>query len=449
MGADKTLLIHGGTILTMSPAWGTIEQGYIVCKEGMITALGRGPCTLPESPETERINAAGKLVLPGLINTHTHAPMSLFRGIADDLPLMEWLNRYIFPLETRLMSPDFVYVGTLLAGLSMVRSGTTTVGDGYFFEHDAARALRDLGIRGVMAQGVIDFPNPQYQTPQEGFERIGEFINHWSGSQIIRPALFCHSPYTCSPESLVHAHRMSLDTGVPYMIHLAETHDEVEQIRRRYGTTPVRHLERLGILGPQMLAVHCVWLDEEEIRILAAHQVKIAHCPESNMKLAAGIAPIPALLRAGVTVGLGTDGCASNNNLDMFQEMDMAAKLHKVATGDPTVMDAPTVLAMATTEAARALGLADEIGSLEPGKRADIICLDLNQPHLTPMYNIPSQLVYAASGLDVDTVIVNGEILLCDRRFTRCDPGEIMDEAKRWAGTIANGTSTVYSFPSP
>jgi len=221
------------------------------------------------------------------------------------------------------------------------------------------------------------------------------------------------------------------------MIHLSETADEVSQVKERYGTTPVRHLERLGILGPHVLAVHCVWLDDEEIRIMAEHQVKVAHCAESNMKLAAGIAPIPKLLQAGVTVGIGTDGCASNNNLDMFQEMDTAAKLHKVATSDPTVMDAQTTLEMATIRAAKALGLENEIGSLEPGKKADIICLDLNQPHLTPLYNIPSQVVYAASGLDVDTVIINGQILLQDRCFIQCDPRDILREAKKWVTKIS------------
>ena len=437
MNKQRAILIQGGKILTMSPDFGIIEDGYIICKGDRISDMGPCPCPYSNISEMDIIHAEEMLVMPGLINTHTHAPMSLMAGVADDLPLMEWLNHYIFPLEAGLMSPDFVYQGSLLAGLSMIRTGTTTVADGYFFETHAVKAINELGMRGVMAQGIIDFPNPHYPNPHAGFQAIADFIQEWQGSALITPALFCHSPYTCSPETLTQALSLAEEKGVLYMTHLSETGDEVEQIKQRYGTTPVRHLERLGILGPHLLAVHCVCLDDEEIRILAEHQVKVAHCPESNMKLAAGIAPVPGLLEAGVTVGLGTDGCASNNNLDMFQEMDMAAKLHKVATLDPTVMDAQTTLEMATIRAARALGIEDEVGSLEPGKKADIICLDLNQPHLTPLYHIPSQIVYAASGLDVDTVIINGEIRLQNRCFTKCDPREILREVKKWGERIS------------
>ncbi|MGA1795793.1 MAG: amidohydrolase [bacterium] len=428
------LLITGGIVLPMNGR-PPISEGGVAIRGDRILAVGERGEICRTFTADRTLDKPAHLIMPGLVNTHTHAAMSLFRGLADDLPLMEWLNTYIFPAERRI-DAGLVHLGTRLACCEMIRTGTTTFKDMYLYEDAVAEATALMGMRAVVGEVLYDFPSPNYGPFEEGLAYTRRMIEKWRGHPLVRVAVEPHSPYLCSPESLREAHRIAEDEQCPLVLHLAETRDEVEQIRQRYGTTPVRHLERLGILGPHVLAVHCVWLDEEEIRLLAEHQVKVAHCPESNMKLAAGIAPVPALLRAGVTVGLGTDGCASNNNLDMFQEMDMAAKLHKVATGDPTVMDAPTVLAMATTEAARALGLADEIGSLEPGKRADIICLDLNQPHLTPLYNIPSQLVYAASGLDVDTVIVNGEILLSDRRFTRCDPQEIMEEVKRWAGTI-------------
>ncbi|MGA1839766.1 MAG: amidohydrolase [bacterium] len=430
------LLISGGIVLQMNGDKPIIDGGVAI-KDDKILSVGKETDLSLKFKAKKILNMSDHIVMPGLINTHTHAAMSLLKGLADDLPLMEWLSKYIFPAEASLMSPDFVYTGTLLTGMSMIRSGTTTLADGYFFEDAAAKAISELGMRGIMAQGILDFPNPQYQNPKEGLKKVLDFIQKWKGSEIIRPALLCHSTYTCSPDTLIRALQLSLDTDVLYMIHLSETKDEVDQIRQRYGTTPVRHLEKLGAMGPHMLAVHCVWLDDEEIQIIAKHGVKVAHCAESNMKLAAGIAPVPGLLKAGVTVGIGTDGCASNNNQDMFQEMDVAAKLHKVALFDPTVMDACTVLEMATIQAAKALGLEDKIGSLEPGKKADVICLDLNQPHLVPLYNIPSQIVYAASGLDVDTVIIDGQILLQNRCFTRCDPQEIINKSKTWGETIS------------
>ncbi|MGA1843428.1 MAG: amidohydrolase family protein, partial [bacterium] len=356
------LLITGGIVLPMN-GQPPISQGGIAVKGDRILAVGKNEEICRTFRAARTLDKPAHLIMPGLVNTHTHAAMSLFRGLADDLPLMEWLNQYIFPAERRI-NDTLVHLGTRLACCEMIRTGTTTFKDMYLFEEAVAEATARMGVRAVVGEVLYDFPSPNYGPFEEGLAYTQRMIGKWKGHPLVRVAVEPHSPYTCSPESLRHAHRIAESEQCPLVLHLAETRDEVEQIRQRYGTTPVRHLERLGILGPQVLAVHCVWLDEEEIRILADHQVKVAHCPESNMKLAAGIAPVPALLRAGVTVGLGTDGCASNNNLDMFQEMDMAAKLHKVATGDPTVMDAPTVLAMATTEAARALGLADEIGSL-------------------------------------------------------------------------------------
>ena len=429
------LMIMGDFLLPMD-GQNPLKDAGIVVKGDRILAVGTQSDLSSEYEAEKTLNMPGHLIMPGLINTHTHAAMSLFRGLADDLPLMDWLNHYIFPAEKRIDS-RLVDLGTRLACLEMIRTGSTTFKDMYLYEEAVAEAVAQMGMRGLLGEVLYDFPSPNYGPPEAGLSYARQMIKKWKGHSLIRVAVEPHSPYTCSPDLLERANEIAVKEGCLLVIHLSETREEVEQIRKRYGTTPVRHLERLGILGPHLLAVHCVCLDDEEIRILAEHQVKVAHCPESNMKLAAGISPVPRLLEAGVTVGLGTDGCASNNNLDMFQEMDMAAKLHKVATLDPTVMDAQTTLEMATIRAAKALGLEDEVGSLEPGKKADIICLDLNQPHLTPLYHIPSQIVYAASGLDVDTVIINGEIRLQNRCFTRCAPREILREVKKWGERIS------------
>ena len=429
------LLLSGGFILPMDGR-APLSESAIAVKGDRILDMGRQADLFSKYQAEMTLDMSDHLIMPGLINTHTHAAMSLFRGLADDLPLMDWLNHYIFPAEKRI-DKHLVYLGTQLSCLEMIRTGTTTFKDMYLYEEAVAEAAAQMGTRAVVGEVLYDFPSPNYGSPEDGLAYTHQLIKKWHGHPLVRIAVEPHSPYLCAPDLLRQANRIAIRENCLFAIHLAETADELKQIRERYGTTPVRHMERLGILGPHVLAVHSVWLDDEEIRIMAEHQVKVAHCAESNMKLAAGIAPVPKLLQAGVTVGLGTDGCASNNNLDMFQEMDTAAKLHKVATSDPTVMDAQTTLEMATIKGAKALGLEDEIGSLEPGKKADIICLDLNQPHLTPLYNIPSQLVYAASGLDVDTVIINGRILLRDRCFTQCDPGNILKEAGNWAQKIS------------
>lgn len=432
---DEADLLLTGEILLPMNGRGPIEKGSVAIKGGSILAVGSRADLLKGFNPLKELNLAGHLIMPGLINTHTHAAMSLFRGLADDLPLMEWLNNYIFPAEKHI-DAELVNLGTKLACLEMIRSGTTTFKDMYLFEEAVAQAASDMGIRAVAGEVLYDFPSPNYGPIGAGFEYTLRMIERWKTHPLINAAVEPHSPYLCSPDLLKRANEIALNTDSMLILHVSETKDEVKTIKERFGTTPIRHLERLGVLGPHVLAVHCVWLDDEEIRILAKHQVKVAHCPESNMKLAAGIAPIPHMLDAGVCVGLGTDGCASNNNLDLFQEMDSAAKLHKVHTFDPTVMNARTVLEMATVKGACALGLGDKTGSLEPGKKADIIAIDIDQPHLLPLYNIPSQLVYAALGADVDTVIINGKVLLYNRQFTQCDPQGIIDEANKWAKKI-------------
>jgi 5-methylthioadenosine/S-adenosylhomocysteine deaminase len=375
--------------------------------------------------------------MPGLVNSHTHLPMTLFRGLADDLPLDSWLNDHIFPAESAHLQPDSVRWGTLLACAEMLLSGTTTCCDGYFFEDQVAEAVETSGMRAVLGQGVIDFPAPGVPDPEHNIKIPRAFISKWQQrSALITPSVFCHSAYTCSGETLKNAKRLSTDAGLRFQIHAAETQVEVRQIRQKYNTTPIGYLDQLGTLDENTLLVHCVWLEEADIERIVKSKACISHNPESNAKLAAGIAPAPQLLRAGITLGLGTDGCASNNNLDMYHEMDMAAKIHKAKTHDPTTMDARTVVEMATIGGARAIGLDQQIGSLEEGKQADVIVVESRSPHLTPMYHPESHIVYTAKSADVRDVIVAGRILVRNRQILSLDVERIMSEVNEIADQI-------------
>jgi 5-methylthioadenosine/S-adenosylhomocysteine deaminase len=436
--AELDIMIRGGILLTMADQPDIVEDPLIGIRNGRIAFVQPGAAgTMGQHAAREVIDASGSLIMPGLVNTHTHIPMVLFRGMADDLPLMNWLNNHIFPAEARFINRETVYSGSMLGIAEMILSGTTTFCDGYFFEGAVARAAIDAGMRGVVAQGFIDFPTPEKSTQVDQRVVAENFVDRWRGrSNLITPALICHSPYTCSPETLQTVKAVARDKGLSFLIHLSETAEEVSLILERYGKRPAKHLHDLDLLDPSTIAAHCIWLDEEELDLLAAGRVKVAHDPESNMKLAAGVAPVPAMLRRGIEVGLGTDGSASNNNLDLFGEMSMAARLHKAFAADPTVMKAEKVVQMATLGGASVLGLADRIGSIEAGKCADIILIDLKKPHLTPLYNPFSHLVYAASGADVVTSIIDGKIVMRDRRLLTIDLPAVMDEVRRIAGAI-------------
>ena len=386
--------------------------------------------SLPETNEI--VYAKDAIILPGLINTHCHSPMALFRGMADDLPLKSWLYEHIFPAEAKYISPDTVYWASLLASVEMIASGTTTCIDGYFFADEIVKALHKSGMRALVAQGVIDFPAPGVPDSKKNLDVASAFLQRWMHfSDRIIPGIFCHSPLTCSEKTLLEARDISTQFDFPLQIHLSETREEVGEIKQKSSLRPVFYLDELGLLNRHLIAAHAIYLNEEEIDLLAEKKVKIAHCPESNMKLGSGVAPIAQMLEKGIAVSIGTDGCASNNNLDLFAEMDTTAKLAKVANLDPAIIDARTVLAMATIGGARAIGLENRIGTIEPGKKADIIIVDAHSPHMTPMYNPYSQLVYSATGGDVRDVIINGNIVYRDRRFTNLDSAEIMDEVTR------------------
>jgi len=429
------ILINNAWVLTMDPENTLFEKGAVAVSGDRIAAVGDGLALTASHRAEKTVDARGGIVMPGLVNAHTHAAMTCFRGIADDLPLMTWLNDHIFPAEAKLTF-DMVYQGTLLACAEMLLSGTTTFCDMYLFEDAAAQAAKAVGMRAVVGEVIYDFPSPNYGPVEAGLKYTEDLIEKWRDDPLITIAVEPHSVYVCSPDLLQKAGAIAEKNSAPLIIHVAETQKEVADVMEKYRRTPVAHLADLGILGPKVIADHCVALTPEDMAMLKRFDVKVAHNPESNMKLASGIAPVPELLNHGITVGIGTDGCASNNNLDIFQEMDMAAKLHKVNHLDPTVMDARTVVRMATIDGARVLGLEDTTGSLEVGKKADIIIVDVNRPHLVPMYDVYSHLVYAVNGSDVVAAMVNGNFLMEDRVLTTVDANAVMTAVNRIGQSI-------------
>jgi len=431
------ILVVNGTVLTLNANDTEISNGAVAISKDTITAIGPA-IDFSDWSASRVIDANGGIIMPGLINSHTHASMTCFRGLADDLQLMSWLNDHIFPAEAKL-DDQKVYLGALLACAEMIMSGTTCFCDMYLFEDAVARAAKQAGVRAVVGEVLYDFDSPNYGPIEKGFEYTQTLIDTWKDDPLITIAVEPHSTYLCGPELLKNAFNLAQSFGLPLVIHLAESKSEVEQIKERYDRTPVEHLAELEVLAPNVLACHCVELTENDISLLQRFDVKVAHNAESNMKLASGVAPVPKLLNAGICVGLGTDGCASNNDLDLFLEMDTVAKLHKAKTLDPTAMDARTVLKMATSQSARALGLDQFIGSLEAGKKADLIVIDTNKPHLTPMYNPVSHLVYAARGSDVTTSIINGTVVMEDRKFKSLDLKKVMDDVNKIAKEIMAG----------
>ena len=420
----KEIVIINAKLFAPDTPEGFVADGFVEIGAGRITQLGPMAHYVP-SQSACMIDAGGSLVMPGLVNGHNHAAMTLFRGMADDLPLMTWLEQYIFPAEARFVTPEMVYWCTRLATAEMIMSGTTTVADAYFYEDEAARAFVETGMRAVAAQGVIDSPAPGVPDPSENVATAARFVERWQGNELLTPAVFAHSPYTCSSRTLVRAKELARARNVPFFIHLAETGAERALLGKKWQGSPTAYLHSLDLLDGQTICIHAVWLDKHDISLIAASGAAVVTCPQSNMKLASGTAPVAELLSAGVRVGLGTDGCASNNDLDLFGEMDTCAKLHKVHSLDPTAGKARDVLRMATAHGARLLGFADG-GKLAVGMLADVILVDLDQPHLTPFYSVDN-LVYAAGGADVKSVIINGRLVMADRKILTFDVAEAME----------------------
>jgi 5-methylthioadenosine/S-adenosylhomocysteine deaminase len=431
-----SLIVTNGIVVTMDPARRVIQDGAVAIDGTDIAGVGPAADVAARFRGRETLDAQGQIVLPGLINTHTHAPMVLYRGLADDLALSEWLDKYIFPAEAKTVSPEFVRAGTRLAALEMIQSGTTTYTDMYYFEEEIAKETKAAGLRGVLGQTVIQFPVADATTPADALARAEAFIVAFKGDPLITPAVAPHAIYTLDAASLRAARDLSRRHNVPTLIHLAETAGEAENAETQFKMSPTQYLESLGFLGPGVLAAHGVWVPEGDIVLLQKRGVGVSHNPESNMKLASGSAPVPEYLQLDVAIGLGTDGAASNNDLDMFDAMRTAALLHKLQSGNPRVVSAHTALEMATIRGARALGMESRIGSLEVGKRADLILVDMSGARQTPMYNPLSHLVYVARGGDVRTTIVNGQVLMRDRRVLTLNEPEVLRDARAWAGKV-------------
>jgi len=436
-GESVDLLVTGGTVVTMDAERWVIEEGAVAIRGERIVAVG--PASELERKYRPRrlLRAEGRLILPGLVNTHTHAAMALYRGVADDVVLETWLRDYIFPLEAKLTTAEFVYWGTKLAAWEMILGGTTTFVDMYYFEDEVARAASEAGLRVVAGETILDFPSPDSPTPADGLRYTEEFIQRWRNHPLVTPAVAPHSAYTCSADTLQAATALAKRTGAPLLIHLAESKGEMETVKGRTGRTSARYLAELGVFDVPTLAAHCIYLDAADRALVAEKHVGCAHNPSSNIKLASGIAPVLALRAAGVKVGLGTDGPAgSNNDFDMMEEMDLAAKLQKIFSGDPQALPAIDALAMATIEGAQAAGLGEEIGSLEPGKRADVILLRRDAPHAIPAFDVYSQIVYSLKASDVEASIINGRVVMEQRRVLTLDEGEIRKHAERTAAAV-------------
>jgi 5-methylthioadenosine/S-adenosylhomocysteine deaminase len=437
------LVVTGGTVVTMDGQRRVIEDGAIAIRGDLIVAVGPRAEIESRFEAAQTIGAHGALVMPGLINGHAHAAMSLFRGLADDLALDEWLQKYIFPAEARNVTPDFVEWGTRLGVLEMLRGGITTYADMYYFEDVVARVTKEAGMRGVLGETIIDFPAPDNKTLEQAFAYTQKYLDHWKGDPLIIAAVAPHSIYTCSEKTLQDAAALARRNGAPILIHIAEAQFELEQSRAKHGATPVGYLERISFLGPDVVGAHCIWVDQADIAMLAHFNVGCIHNPSSNMKTAAGVMPIPEMLAAGEPIGLATDGAASNNNQDLFEEMDLAAKLQKVARMDPRALPAKQVVELATINGAGALHLGKMIGSLETGKKADLILVDTGAPHATPMYDVYSELVYALKASDVRTVVVAGKIVMKDRQLLTLDEKETLAKAQEYKDKIAASLSTL------
>jgi len=439
------LLVLGGTIVTMDSARQVIDDGGIAVRAGRIVAIGSRAQIEARYTSRQRVNATGKLITPGLINGHTHIPMVLFRGLADDLDLQEWLTKYIFPAEAKNVTEDFVRVGTRLGLAEMIRGGTTTYCDMYYFEDAIAEETSKAGVRGVLGETVIDFPVADNKTNAEAMTYVEKFVSRWKGSDLIVPAIAPHAPYTVSEDHLKAVRAFSDRTGAAIVTHVSETKRELDDSIKAKGASPVAYLERIGFLSERVIAAHMVWPQGSDIEILKKRRVGVVHNPQSNMKLASGVAPIPKMMEQGVLLGLGTDGAASNNDLNMWEEMDTVAKLHKVFSGDPKVISAQQAFELATIRGAQALHLEKEIGSLEAGKRADLLLIERDSLNQIPLYNIYSDLVYATKASDVEGVIINGRVVMQNRRLLTLDEVSIKRDARTYRERIIkslNSTST-------
>jgi 5-methylthioadenosine/S-adenosylhomocysteine deaminase len=430
------LLVVNGTLVTMDDKRRVIDDAGVAIKGGRIVAVGARRDILRRFTAGQTIDAGGKIIIPGLINGHTHIPMTLFRGLADDLDLQDWLTKYIFPAEAKNVSEEFVRAGTRLGLAEMIRGGTTTYCDMYYFEDAIADETAKAGVRGVLGETVIDFPVADNKNFEEAMAYVERFVKKWKGHELITPAIAPHAPYTVSEAHLKEAKAFSDRTGSPIVTHVSETKREVDDSIKAKNASPVEYLRRIGFLNNRVVAAHVVWPTGNDIDTLERAGVGVVHNPQSNMKLASGVAPVPRMLKEGIRLGLGTDGAASNNDLSMWEEMDTVAKLHKVFTGDPKVISAQQAFELATIRSAAALHMEKEIGSIETGKRADLVLVAQDALNQLPLYNIYSHLVYATKTSDVQTVIINGRVVMRDRRLLTLDEAAIKEGARMFRARV-------------
>src|SRR2546430_1929585 len=432
------LLVSGGTIVTMDGQRRIVEDGAVVVKGDAILALGPRAEIESKYAAPQTINAKGKLVLPGFINGHTHVPMTLFRGLHDDVTLDEWLRKYIFPAEAKNVTEEFVRWGTRLAAAEQIRAGVTTFADMYYFEDAVAEETKAAGMRGVLGETFIDFPAPDNKDEAPMLDSTEKFLKKWQGDPLIQAAPAPHSIYTCSQKTLQDAAALARKYHAPILIHVAEMKKEWEDSQKQHGMSPVQYLDKIGVLGPDVVSAHCIFVDGADRKILAQRQVGCVHNPSSNMMIASDVAPVPELRAAGVAVGLGTDGPAgSNNDLDLMEEIDLAAKLAKITKMDPLALNAKAVVEMATIDGAKALHMQTEIGSLEKGKKADLILISLDEPNAVPMYDVYAQIAYALKASDVQTVMIGGRIVMRDPKLLTLDERAAIAQAREYKRAIA------------
>ena len=434
--ANWDMLVVGGTVLTMEPGSKPIRNGAVAIADGRVAAVGPAEELLELAPSGEVLNAGNCVILPGLVNTHSHLAMTVLRGIADDLPLKQWLEEHIWPVEKEHIKRDVVRLGTELAVAEQLLAGVTTTTDMYFFADEVCAVLAEAGMRGVIAESLIGFPTPRCATSDEMLEKQRELIEAYREHPLILPSVAAHSPYSVSAIDLVREAELAEEYGVPMQIHLSETSWEVEQLLSEKGVSPVAYLADLGVLSDRTVAAHCVHVSPEDIDLLAEFEAGVSHNPVSNLKLASGVSPVPAMVAAGVKVGLGTDGAASNNTLDLLRDMQIAALLHKGITGDPTVLPAKAMIEMATSEGARVLGLSDKIGRLTEGREADLICIKVEGPHTAPMYDPYSHLVFAARAADVRHVVIRGRIVVRNRELQTLDLDRIEAQTREFSESV-------------
>ena len=436
------LIITGGTVVTMDRSRAILDDGAVVVKGDTILTVGPRAELEAKYAAAQTIDAKDALVLPGFINGHTHVPMTLFRGLHDDVTLNDWLYKYIFPAEAKNVNEEFVRWGTRLAAAEQIRSGVTTFADMYYFEDAVAEETKAAGMRGVLGETFIDFPAPDNKTEAEMLAYTEKFLKRWQGDPLIHAAPAPHSIYTCSKKTLQDAAALARKYHAPILIHVAEMKKEWDDSQKQNGMSPVQYLDKVGILGPDVLAAHCIFVDAADEKTLAQRQVGCVHNPSSNMMIASGVSPVAELRAAGVAVGLGTDGPAgSNNDLDLMEEIDLAAKLAKITKMDPLAMSARGVVEMATIDGARALHMEKEIGSLEAGKKADIILISLDEPNALPMYEVYAQIAYALKATDVQNVIIGGRAVMRDRKLLTLNEEEILARARAYKKTIAASLS--------